>query len=93
MHSAPCTKTSISMSGHSWRIFSISSSDSSRDRMMRETPAFCQNFTVAQLVVLACTERWTSVSGHFSLTIMIRPGSAMISASGLHSITGSMSRI
>jgi hypothetical protein len=35
MHSAPCTKTSSSMSGHSWRISATSSSDSSRDRMMR----------------------------------------------------------
>ena len=45
MHSAPCTNTSSSMSGHSWRIFSISSRLSSRDKMMRATPMRCQNFT------------------------------------------------
>jgi len=60
--------------------------------MTRSTPIFCQNFTAAQLVVLACTERCTGTSGHFSLTIMIRPASAMIRASGFRSITGSMSR-
>jgi len=80
------------MSGQSWRIDSISSRLSSRDRMMRLMPARCQNFTVAELVVLACTERWIGTSGHFSRTCMIRPGSAMISASGLRSMTGSMSR-
>ncbi len=51
-----------------------------------------QNFTVAQFTALACTERCTGISGQRSRTIMISPGSAMISASGFIAITGSMSR-
>ena len=80
------------MSGQSWRMRSTSSRLSSRDRMMRATPMRCQNFTAAVLVVLACTERWIGTCGQRSRTIMIRPGSAMMSASGCMAITGSMSR-
>ena len=59
---------------------------------MRATPIFCQNFTAAQLVVLACTLRCTGMCGHFSRTSMIRPASAMMSASGFSATTGSRSR-
>jgi hypothetical protein len=43
---------------HSWRISATSSSESSRDRITRVTPALRQNFTAAWFTVLACTERW-----------------------------------
>ncbi len=78
------------MSGHSWRIWATWSSDSSRERMTREIPTFCQNFTAAELTVLACTERWISISGQASRAIMMRPGSDMIMASGFRAITGSI---
>ena len=78
------------MSGQAWRISSTWSRESSRDRMMRFKPIFCQNFTAAELTVLACTERWISISGQVSRTIMIRPGSDMIIASGFKAITGAM---
>ncbi len=45
MHSAPWTKISSSMSGTCWRISSISSSDSSRERITRVSPCCRQNFT------------------------------------------------
>ena len=54
--------------------------------------AFYPVFTVAQFTALACTERCTGISGQRSRTIMMSPGSAMISASGFMAITGSMSR-
>ena len=57
MHSAPWTKISSSMSGTSARISAISSSDSSRERITRVRPICFQNFTVAQLTALACTDR------------------------------------
>jgi len=79
------------MSGHAWRISSTSSSDSSRDRMMRLMPMVCQKRTAAKLVVLACTDRCTAISGQRSRTSMIKPGSAMISASGASAMTGSRS--
>ena len=86
------------MSGQSLRIACTSSRLSSRLRMMRVTPCFCQNFTAALLVVLACTERWIGTSGQrpFSIcsrTSMIRPASAMMIASGLSSTTGCRSRM
>ena len=59
---------------------------------MRVRPMLFQNFTVAQFTALACTERCTGIPGQRSRTIMMRPGSAMISASGCIAITGSMSR-
>ncbi len=90
MHSAPCTKTSSSLSGQSWRISATWSSESSRDRMMRLTPTLFQNFTEAELTVLACTERWISISGQCSRTSMMSPGSDMIMASGLSAMAGVM---
>ncbi len=92
MHSAPCTNTSSSMSGHCCRMPSISSRLSSRERMMRARPMRCQNFTAIAFTVLACTERWMGMPGQRSRTSMMRPGSAMMSASGSRAITGSMSR-
>ncbi|MNV91125.1 hypothetical protein D3C71_1855840 [compost metagenome] len=92
MHSAPWTKISSSISGTWVRISAISSSDSSRDRITRVRPICCQNFTVAQFTAFACTDRWISICGKASRTIMIRPGSDMISASGPMSITGLRSR-
>jgi hypothetical protein len=59
--------------------------------MTRVTPALRQNLTAAWFTVLACTERWMGISGQRSRIIIIRPGSAMIRASGLRSITGAMS--
>ena len=61
--------------------------------MTRVSPICFQNFTVAQLTALACTERWISISGKFSRTSMIKPGSDMISASGPISTTGFRSRM
>ncbi|MNC52519.1 hypothetical protein D3C75_1018680 [compost metagenome] len=91
MHRAPWTNTSSSMSGTCWRISPISSSDSSRDRITRLRPSCCQNCTLAQLTVLACTDRCTGICGKCWRTSMIRPGSDMISASGAISITGARS--
>ena len=53
-------------------------------------PTLPQKRTAAEFMVLACTERWISISGQASRTIMIRPGSDMIIASGLSAITGAM---
>ncbi|MNC26125.1 hypothetical protein D3C75_742460 [compost metagenome] len=63
MHNAPCTNTSSSMAGTCSRISAISSRDSSRDRMIRLKPCCCQNSTLAQFTVLACTERWIGICG------------------------------
>ena len=50
------------------------------------TPICFQNFTVAQFTAFACTERWISISGKFSRTNIIKPGSDIIKASGPMSI-------
>ncbi|MCY1244463.1 hypothetical protein D9M72_575370 [compost metagenome] len=91
MHSAPWTNTSSSMPGTCSRISPISSSDSSRERMMRLTPMRRQNSTDAQFTALACTDRWMTCCGKWSRTSMISPGSDMISASGPIATTGSRS--
>jgi hypothetical protein len=59
--------------------------------MTRLMPAARQNFTAAWFTVLACTERWMAMCGQRSRTMAIRPGSAMISASGASATTGAMS--
>ena len=42
-------------------------------------------------MVLACTDRCTGMSGYLSRTSIIKPGSAMMSASGFMVIRGCMS--
>ncbi|KWV87704.1 hypothetical protein PFLmoz3_02641 [Pseudomonas fluorescens] len=91
MHKAPCTNTSNSIVGTCWRISPISSRDSSRDRITLQMPCCCQNATLAQFTVLACTDRWIGICGKCWRTSMISPGSDMISASGPMAITGARS--
>ena len=91
MHNAPCTNTSNSVSGQSWRISATWSSESSRDKITRLTPTVFQKRTAAALTVLACTDKWMTCSGQVSRTMSISPGSDMISASGFSAMTGAMS--
>ena len=61
------------MSGHCWRISSTSSSDSSRERMTRDNPIVCQNFTAAQFTVFDCAGGFRHV-GQRSRTIANQAG-------------------
>jgi hypothetical protein len=59
--------------------------------MTREMPFLAQNLMAAWFTVLAWTDRCTGMSGQFSRTSSIRPGSAMIRASGPSATRGAMS--
>jgi hypothetical protein len=74
MHSAPWTKTSSSVSG----TFLADLGDFVQREFARQDDArdanFFQNFTAAQLTVLACTERWIAARASVSRTIIDQAG-------------------